>query len=175
MYMAVLEGRHVHVATPNDYCAQRDSTAAGRVLSAFGVDIGYLGGPETETGNRPACGHQVTYGTPQDFALRCLRRQMETSQQPLPDACCDVVIMDEIDWMLIDRGVTSVWIVEGTVPVDEPMIRRADAVARELIAKAGADPLYRFHVDKGGVEVTPAGLAALHDGDLAPDLAYSEG
>jgi preprotein translocase subunit SecA len=138
VFMAALEGRHVHVVTPNGYLATRDSKEAGRVLSMLGVEVGFLGGPASALVDLPPCGHTVTYGTATDFAFHYLNRHALIPTQPGADRCCDFAIIDEIDSVLIDNSLTPVIVSDGTVAVDETACKLADTIARALIGRTEA-------------------------------------
>ena len=139
-YMAVLEGMRVHIAMMNDYLAKREAELASKVFSLLGATVGYV------TADMPARGDEadvrrcvyrcdITYGSYSEFGFDHLRDGLRGSaDQPLQGSL-DVVIIDEVDSVLLDEARTPL-IVSGREPGDVHMYHRADAAARELIARS---------------------------------------
>ncbi|NLW86067.1 MAG: preprotein translocase subunit SecA, partial [Planctomycetes bacterium] len=139
IYLAVLEGMHVHVVTTNDYLVKRDADLARQVFERLGVTVGYI------TSDMPAYGEgakdrkasyscNVTYGTNSEFGFDYLRDNMKTSLAEQVQGPLDFAIIDEVDSILIDEARTPL-IISGPAYGQTDRFRKADAVARELIAR----------------------------------------
>ena len=146
-YMAVLEGKRVHVVTVNDYLVKRDAAQAGDVFSRLGVTVGHItadlpagGGERTE-----ACECDIIYGTGVEFAFDYLYDTMSGSDSRPVRNSLDLAIIDEADSFLIDEaGMTLA--LAGEASRDVGRYRGADAAARQLIRQNGTG------VDESGPE-----------------------
>jgi len=139
IYMAVLEGMHVHVVTVNDYLVRRDAEFARPVFELLGVSVGYISsempayGPDADVRRRAyAC--DVTYGTNSEFGFDYLRDNMKMSPAEQVQGPLDFAIVDEVDNILIDEARTPL-IISGPAYGETDRYRKADAVARELVSR----------------------------------------
>ena len=139
IYMAVLEGMHVHVVTVNDFLVQRDTDFARPVFELLGVTVGCITvempayGSEAEV-RRNAYACDVTYGTNSEFGFDYLRDNMKMSPAEQVQSMLDFAIVDEVDNILIDEARTPL-IISGPAYGDTERYRKADAIARELISR----------------------------------------
>jgi preprotein translocase subunit SecA len=81
-YLAVLEGKQVHVVTVNDYLVQRDRDWTFPFFRALGVTVGaihpmHMQPPEKK---KEAYGCDVVYGTTSEFGFDYLRRSGVSSR-----------------------------------------------------------------------------------------------
>ena len=139
IYLAVLEGMKVHVITVNDYLVQRDAEFAAPIFEMLGVTVGYItadmatSGAEAEPRRRAyAC--DVTYGTNSEFGFDYLRDNMKNAVADQMQGSLDFAIIDEVDSILIDEARTPL-IISGPAYGKTDLYRKADGVARELIAR----------------------------------------
>ena len=139
IYMAVLEGMKAHVVTVNDYLVQRDAEFARPIFEMLGLSVGYItadmdtSGPQAEPRRRAyAC--DVTYGTNSEFGFDYLRDNMKNSVPDQMQGPLDFAIIDEVDSILVDEARTPL-IISGPAYGRTDLYRKADAVAREVIAR----------------------------------------
>jgi len=139
IYLAVLQGMKAHVVTVNDYLVQRDAEFARPIFEMLGVTVGYIAaemptaGAEAEP-RRQAYACDVTYGTNSEFGFDYLRDNMKSSVSDQMQGSLDFAIIDEVDSILIDEARTPL-IISGPAYGQTERFRKADAVARELIAR----------------------------------------
>ena len=139
IYMAVLEGMHVHLVTTNDYLVRIGANFALPVFEMLDVTVGYITtdmpayGSEAEV-RRHAYACDVTYGTNSEFGFDYLRDNMKMSPADQAQSPLDFAIIDEVDSILIDEARTPL-IISGPAYGDIDRYRKADAVATELISR----------------------------------------
>lgn len=139
IYLAALEGMHVHVITTNDYLVKRDAELARQVFERLGVSVGYIASDMPAYGEgakdrKNAYSCDVTYGTNSEFGFDYLRDNMKTSLAEQVQGPLDFAIIDEVDSILIDEARTPL-IISGPAYGETDRFRKADAVARELISR----------------------------------------
>ena len=76
-----LEGKGVHVMTPNSYLAERDAEEAAPVLSVLGLDVGLTVEQDSDEHKYAAYCCDVTYGTGHEFGFDYLRDQVTLRKQ----------------------------------------------------------------------------------------------
>jgi len=139
IYMAVLEGMHVHIVTTNDYLVKVGADFAKPVFELLAVTVGYITsdmpayGPEAEV-RRQAYACDVTYGMNSEFGFDYLRDNMKLSAADQVQGPRDFAIIDEVDSILIDEARTPL-IISGSAYGDTERYRKANAVADELIRR----------------------------------------
>ncbi len=74
-----LAGGGVHVATPNDYLAERDANWMRPVYEALGLDVGLITQQMDDDTRRSAYACDVTYGIASEFGFDYLRDNMKFS------------------------------------------------------------------------------------------------
>ncbi len=133
IYMAVLDGMHVHVVTVNDYLVKRDSEFAAPIFELLGLTVGYIQAQMDNAVRKPMYECDVTYGTNSEFGFDYLRDNTRTSTAEQVQSTLDYAIVDEVDSILIDEARTPL-IISGPAYGDTERFRKADGVAREVIA-----------------------------------------
>jgi len=131
-YLNALSGRKVHVVTLNDYLAKRDRYWMGPIYEFLGMKVGLIQGTSTFSERREAYGADITYGTYNEFIFDYLRdhKRKEKEQSEVmnyllhgetesPEArTCQsglhYAIVDEIDSILIDAGITPISLSDAT-------------------------------------------------------------
>jgi preprotein translocase subunit SecA len=134
IYMAALEGKKVHVITVNDYLVQRDAEFARPIFELLGLSVGFINAGMTNEQRQPQYACDVTYGTNSEFGFDYLRDNMKLSKADQVQGALDFAIVDEVDSILIDEARTPL-IISGPAYGDTDRFRKADAVAREVIAR----------------------------------------
>ncbi|NDB85804.1 MAG: preprotein translocase subunit SecA, partial [Alphaproteobacteria bacterium] len=62
-YLNALEGKGVHIVTPNDYLAERDSTIMSKLYSFLGLTTGCITSGMSDSARRAAYNADITYAT----------------------------------------------------------------------------------------------------------------
>ncbi|MGI9474914.1 MAG: preprotein translocase subunit SecA [Rubripirellula sp.] len=121
-----LSGRGVHVATPNQYLANRDCQLLAPVFELLGVSVGLVSEDDAYESKRHAYDADVTYGPGHAFGFDYLRDQLALEYRDNADLGSHVyakikstlpirttlqrglnaAIVDEIDHVLIDDAVS---------------------------------------------------------------------
>lgn len=176
-----LRNRRVHVATVNQYLAERDHGLFEPVLGALGLTAGLLTDRDSPDQKRSNYACSIVYGTGYAFGFDYLREQLRSLQQrsmkpgeklrrrlsgvddehPLQPPL-DCAIVDELDAVLLDEaGVPLILSEPRAVSCEAPdVFRRATQLAEAL--KAGGHCLLgaanrRFTVSEDGLR-----LIAMH-------------
>ncbi len=134
IYLAVLEGKHVHVVTTNDYLVQRDAEFAQPVFELLGVSVGFIVSQMPNDKRKQAYACDVNYGTNSEFGFDYLRDNMKLSASEQVQGSLDYAIIDEVDNILIDEARTPL-IISGPARGNTDKFRKADQVAREMISR----------------------------------------
>jgi preprotein translocase subunit SecA len=115
-FLNALTGRGVHIVTPNDYLAKRDSQWMGSIYRFLGLSVGLIqhGMPDAE--RRLAYQADITYGTNNEFGFDYLRDNMKFRLQDYVQRPFYYAIVDEVDSILVDEARTPL-IISG--PAEE--------------------------------------------------------
>ncbi|MGQ0825194.1 MAG: preprotein translocase subunit SecA [Actinomycetota bacterium] len=114
-YLNALAGRGVHLVTVNDYLVRRDAEWMGRIHRFLGLEVGVVfPNNATPDEKRRQYGHDITYGTNNEFGFDYLRDNMVTRiEQQVQRGGRELgvkphffAIVDEIDSILIDEART---------------------------------------------------------------------
>jgi len=133
-YMAMLQGKHVHVVTVNDYLVERDAGFARPVFERLGYTVGFIASGMATTERKPQYACDVTYGTNSEFGFDYLRDNMKLSIADQVQGPLDFAIIDEVDSILIDEARTPL-IISGPSAGKTDRFSKADAVARQVIQR----------------------------------------
>lgn len=109
--------RRVHVATVNDYLAQRDAAALEPFFSHLGLSVACVTPHMTLAEKQVAYRCDVVYGTAQEMAFDFLRDNMveRTAMGCVPAR--DTLIIDEADSILLDQACMPMQIAGESRPV----------------------------------------------------------
>jgi preprotein translocase subunit SecA len=176
LYLAALEGKGAHLATVNDYLAQRDGDWMRPLYELLGLKVGCIQSqmPQAERRKQYAC--DITYGTANEMGFdflrdRLLKRRISEGQRDLFGAMLGqagssheepvqgelhFMLVDEADSILIDEARTPLII--SAVPGED---EEAEAEAYRWAAKVAPEFLEHDHFDydhkEKSVELTLAG------------------
>lgn len=176
LYLAALEGKGAHLATVNDYLAQRDADWMRPLYELLGLKVGCIQSqmPQAERRKQYAC--DVTYGTANEMGFdflrdRLLKRRISEGQRDLfgamlgkAGASHEEPVQGELHFMLVDEA-DSILIDEARTPLiisalpGEEEEREAEAYrwAAKVAPDFEQDEHYDYdHKDKT-VELTLAG------------------
>lgn len=76
LYLHALSGHGAHLATVNDYLAERDAEWMQPIYQALGVSVGVVLTESSPDERRQAYGSDITYGTAKDFGFDFLRDRL---------------------------------------------------------------------------------------------------
>jgi preprotein translocase subunit SecA len=176
LYLAALEGKGAHLATVNDYLAQRDADWMRPLYELLGMKVGCIQGqmPQPERAKQYAC--DITYGTANEMGFdflrdRLLKRRISEGQRDLFGAMLgragsgnEQPVQGELHFMLVDEA-DSILIDEARTPLiisalpgeDEEIEAEAYRWAAEVSPKFEENEHYDYdHKDKT-VELTLVG------------------
>ena len=106
VYLNALTGRGVHVVTPNDYLARRDSEWMGAIYHFLGLKVGLIQHGMTDAPRRDAYAADITYGTNNEFGFDYLRDNMKFRLDDYVQRPYYFAVVDEVDSILIDEART---------------------------------------------------------------------
>ncbi len=101
-----LSGKGVHVVTPNDYLARRDSQWMGALYQALGLEIGLIQHGMGDQSRQQAYRQDISYGTNNEFGFDYLRDNMKFHASDYIQRELHYAIVDEVDSILIDEART---------------------------------------------------------------------
>jgi preprotein translocase subunit SecA len=115
-YLNALTRRGVHIVTPNDYLAKRDSQWMGSIYRFLGLEVGLIQHGLSDPDRRTAYARDITYGTNNEFGFDYLRDNMKFRLEDYVQRPFFYAIVDEVDSILIDEARTPL-IISG--PAEE--------------------------------------------------------
>ena len=135
-------GRRVHVATANDYLAERDEALLEPVYRSLGLSSGAILA-HTEPGERRhVYGRNIVYGAMRELGFDHLRDNLKSSPTERVQRPLEVVLVDEADHALIDEAFTPLIISGNPVGSNRWAVRANDAVAEVIgLQRAWVDEL----------------------------------
>ena len=106
VYLNALTGKGVHIITPNDYLAKRDSNWMGAIFEFLGLSVGLIQHGLYDDDRRRAYADDITYGTNNEFGFDYLRDNMKYSLEEYVQREFNFAVVDEVDSILIDEART---------------------------------------------------------------------
>jgi preprotein translocase subunit SecA len=190
LYLAALTGHGVHLATVNDYLAQRDAEWMGPIYRMLGLTVGVVLTPMNTAQRREAYTCDITYGTAKEFGFdflrdRLLLRRTSEGQSDLmahmlghqSDATGDkpvqrpphFALVDEADSVLIDEARTPLII--SAMPTEDDkaeaeLYRWTSSAVKEFVEEEH----YTYDHEKKTAELTAAGRRLLRNLPRTPAL-----
>jgi preprotein translocase subunit SecA len=134
VYLNALAGKGVHVVTVNDYLAKRDAAWMGAIYAFLGLRVGCIVHELNDQQRREQYGHDVTYGTNNEFGFDYLRDNMKYSAAEMVQRGHYYAIVDEVDSILIDEARTPL-IISGPLEDRSDLYNTIDT----FIPKLGAE------------------------------------
>lgn len=134
-YSTAVEKQSVHIATANDYLAERDAKTMAPVFEFLGLTVGAtLPGMPAEQ-KRAAYACDVTYGAVTEFVFDFLKDNLVTRAEDRVRKAPALLITDEADSVLIDNARRPIVL---TGPSNAPVARIAQlsALSAELVRQA---------------------------------------
>ncbi|MBN1525159.1 MAG: preprotein translocase subunit SecA [Spirochaetales bacterium] len=137
-YLNALPGNGIHVATVNDYLAERDAHWMGPVFEFLGVSVGVIQPNMDIKAKKEAYKKDITYGTNNEFGFDYLRDNMYPSLEMKVQRPHNFCIIDEIDSILIDEARTPL-IISGPAEDDTNKYYEVNRLVGELV-ECAKDP-----------------------------------
>ncbi len=106
VFLNALSGNGVHIITPNDYLAKRDSKWMGQIFEFLGLSVGLVQHGFHDEERRSAYAADITYGTNNEFGFDYLRDNMKFSLEDYVQREFNFAVVDEVDSILIDEART---------------------------------------------------------------------
>ena len=106
VFLNALSGNGVHIITPNDYLAKRDSKWMGQIFEFLGLSVGLIQHGFHDEERRSAYAADITYGTNNEFGFDYLRDNMKFSLEDYVQRVFNFAVVDEVDSILIDEART---------------------------------------------------------------------
>jgi preprotein translocase subunit SecA len=170
VYLNALEGKGVHLVTTNDYLAERDAKAMGKIYEFLGLTTGYVTQAMENDERRKAYSSDITYVTNQEVGFDYLRdnlvyRRGDRVLRPTDPLYFGIV--DEIDSILIDESRTPLIIAE---PVKEEA--NFYDLFTKIVEKLKEDEDFEVDYKNKQVKMTDAGLNRV--GEMLGGSVFSE-
>ncbi len=174
LYLAALEGKGAHLATVNDYLAQRDAEWMRPLYSALGMTVGIIQGQQPQPQRSKAYACDITYGTANEMGFDFLRDRLLT--RSLGDGNQDLfgqmlgasengatdkpvqrglhfMLVDEADSILIDEARTPL-IISALPGEDEQIAAEAYRWAAQVKDQFVENEHYEYDHDDRQVELS---------------------
>ncbi|MBF0280723.1 MAG: preprotein translocase subunit SecA [SAR324 cluster bacterium] len=113
-YLNSLPGKGVHIVTPNDYLAKRDSEWMGQIYNFLGLEVGLIQHDSTPTERQTNYRRDITYGTNNEYGFDYLRDNMKLDLADYVQRDFHYAIIDEVDSILVDESRTPLIISGAT-------------------------------------------------------------
>ena len=175
LYIHALVGKGAHLATVNDYLAERDANLMRPVYEMLGLSVGTILTKHTSAERRKAYACDITYGTAKEFGFdflrdRLLLRRMGVSQasifgeilqldptgeQPVQRGA-HFCLVDEADSILIDEARTPLIIGSLGEKAIEKIVTTYRWAA-EMVPRFTEDEHFEYEHDDKKIELTAAG------------------
>ena len=177
LYLMALEGKGCHLATVNDYLAQRDAQWMGPVYEALGLSVGVVQTEMSRPQRRRAYACDVTYGTAKEFGFdflrdRLLLRRIREGRMDLLGAMLEesreaagekpvqrephFALVDEADSILIDEARTPL-IISAAATEEQRLAVECYKWSARVYQQLVEDEDYEFDHEKKKVELTAHG------------------
>jgi preprotein translocase subunit SecA len=191
MYIHALVGKGAHMATVNDYLAERDANLMRPIYELLGLTVGVVLTKDKSQERRQAYGCDITYGTAKEFGFdflrdRLLLRRMGVTQAGLfgeiTAAALDpggeqpvqrgahFVLVDEADSILIDEARTPL-IIGSIEDKAKEKIVATFRWAAEMAPKFIDEEHYEYEHDDKKVELTASGRQLVRTLPKPPTMA----
>jgi preprotein translocase subunit SecA len=177
-YLNALPRCGVHIATVNDYLADRDAGWMHPVYRFLGLSVGTVRADRPPAEHREAYQADVTYGVSSIFGFDYLRDNLAISVDELVQRGHHYAIVDEVDSVLIDEARAPLLVSAPSQHPREPHERFADLASRlqpgpehDYVANPAG---HTVSLTDGGIRrvENELGVDNLHNLTNAPSLVY---
>jgi len=112
---------HVHIATANNYLAERDCNWMRPIYERFGLSCSFISDKTDDEGKEEAYSANIVYSTISNFGFDYLRNNMVYHESQRVYRAPDFMLVDEADSILIDEARTPL-VISGPSTVDDQRI-----------------------------------------------------
>jgi len=154
-YLNALEGKGVHVVTPNDYLSRRDSAWMGKIHQFLGLSVGCITNEINDDERRAAYACDITYATNNELGFDYLRDNMKYSLEQMVQRGHNFAVVDEVDSILIDEARTPL-IISGPTNDNSKLYEEIDRIIPKLEAKD-----FQLEEKERGVFLTDEGIESV--------------
>lgn len=154
-YLNALEGKGVHVVTPNDYLSRRDSEWMGKIHRFLGLTVGCITNELTDFERREAYACDITYATNNELGFDYLRDNMKFDREQMVQRGHNFAIVDEVDSILIDEARTPL-IISGPTNDNSKLYEEINRLIPRL-----TETDFQLEEKDRGVFLTDAGIETL--------------
>ena len=172
VYLNALSGQGVHIITPNDYLAKRDSKWMGQIFEFLGLSVGLIQHGVYDSDRRSAYLSDITYGTNNEFGFDYLRDNMKFSLDDYVQREFNFAVVDEVDSILIDEARTPLIIsgptednIEKYHQINKFVYGLSREIRKEEVGKLPQDQIHSFSKNLEELE----DHEIVRDGDYALD------
>jgi preprotein translocase subunit SecA len=190
LYLNALDGKGVHLVTPNDYLAKRDACWTGRIYHFLGLTTAclqahpqgsaYLYEPGLVADDphmndlrpiyrRDAYLCDLLYGTNSEFGFDYLRDNMAMSLDYLVQRELNFAVVDEVDSILVDEARTPL-IIAGMPEQATDLYYKVDRV----VARLEKERDYTIDEKAKTAMLTDDGIGRVEEGLALPNLAEDQ-
>lgn len=169
LYLYALQGNGSHLATSNDYLANRDADTMRPLFQFLGLTTGVITAGMCDDLRRAQYAHDITYGTTPEFGFDFLRDRIkrrenrsfddrihrQTSEQLPVQRDLHFILADEADALLIDEANTPLII--GTAGELDPSAQALFCWCAEAAPVANENEHFQYRLRDKRVELTRLG------------------
>ncbi|QDT30577.1 preprotein translocase subunit SecA [Gimesia panareensis] len=188
-----LPERGIHIATANDYLAERDARWLSPVYHSLGMTVGTVTAASSMSERRAAYECDITYGTAREFGFDYLRdllnspelktsttvrrqqlfgqKQENEDQGLLNPRTPYMVVIDEADSILIDEARTPLII--GQTDLSEARLADVCQWSAAQVSRLEESEHFIDHGPQKGMELTEAGRRVIRELLLQPAAPHS--
>ena len=132
-YLNSLTGKGVHIVTVNDYLAKRDSEWMGKIFENLGLTVGCVLGEHEMNLDERRYGYScdITYISNSTVGFDYLRDNGALDKSELVQRGFNYAILDEIDQILLDDGITPL-IISGAADDSSELYKWANDIVSNL-------------------------------------------
>lgn len=157
-YLNALSGNGVHVATVNDYLANRDVNWMGPIYQMLGLSAGCIITSSSNEERQVAYECDITYGVGSEFGFDYLRDGLsKRASDVVRKKFLNYAIIDEVDNTLIDEARTPL-IISSPSHNDQALYVISDAVVKTL-----NEEHFEINVHDNTVSLTESGYEYLEE------------
>jgi len=130
-YLNALSGKGVHIATVNDYLAERDTVWMGQLYNFLGLSVGVVLSTMDYDAKREAYQADITYGTNNQFGFDYMHDNLSFALEDRVQRELNFAIVDEVDSILIDEARTPL-IISGQASDSSDLYTRINHIIPKL-------------------------------------------
>lgn len=176
LYLHALSGNGAHLATANDYLANRDAEWMRPIFAALGLSVGVIQSDMLPDQRRAAYACDVTYGTAKEFGFDFLRDRLQGSDHGIlntgfhnhSEHRAAQFVQRDLNYALVDEA-DSILIDEARIPLIISQFESESSAKLTAVSKWAADIVTRLEQttdfvpdpETSSYRLTPAGRESI--------------